>query len=525
MKNLKLVTLLLFVCLITSSSIFAQTKTFNDVLSMSLRNAGTITDNNEVKGYFFFYMKDKVNRKMNTYFLSILDQNLNEIGSKEITDSKHILLIEGKYNGQKIMLKFLDTKTKEFSFKSFDKSAKLENSDMKTVTKQEMYSVMAPGAGKTLFSVEGAGFLDYTVRKNKKAGYEIEFFPSDGNSEKWIYETDPEAKSHLSPTFLHANKKVVISSILNRPKASMKGSFYSITSNSMKDGKRLWDTKLEDDTYELALLNTYVDEDKNQVTLFGSYFKKDANMKKAKSLGLFSIILDASNGTIINRNYISWMEDAGEFVEINDKGKIKSIGYVYFHKFIRTADGRIFAIGEQYRKAVNAGAIAGMVAITALAAATGGSASSDVSVMKMVVEDFYIFEFNQDFTLKDIKVFEKGKTNIVLAEGMGILSPTLLAQYIKMTGQFDYYFTQTEDNGEVMHIGYLDYDKSQEKDEKRYFGAITYADGEFTSDKVLLKTKKKTSITVLPAKSGHVIIIEYNRKEKTMDMRLEAINF
>ena len=42
-----------------------------------LRNSGTIMENNQIKGYFFLYQSDKIDRQTNEYTLQILDQNIN----------------------------------------------------------------------------------------------------------------------------------------------------------------------------------------------------------------------------------------------------------------------------------------------------------------------------------------------------------------------------------------------------------------------------------------------------------------
>jgi hypothetical protein len=523
MKQFRLVILIIALTgfFVTSSN--AQSKSFSDVLSFQLKSSGTITDNEEIKGYYFFYKKDKVNRKMNSYLLTVLDQNLNEIGSKTMTDSKYLILQDVTYNGSKIMMKFFQAKSREISYRVFDNDGKLSKTETKVVSKKDAryfnMGTAEPTQPNSLFAVNNKGFVDYIIRQNKRIGYEMEFLPTDG-SKGWVFKSDAETKMTQSAGFLYANNDILLSSLMVRKKlTSSKGMQFYVQANDIKDGKERWKTLLEDPKFEISLLNTYMDKEKNQIVLFGSYFEKGAKLSKAKSLGLFSFIVDVNTGEIQKRNFISWIEDAGKFLEINDKGKIKSVGYVYFHEFIKTADGRIFAVGEQYRKAVSAGGIA----LGVLAAAGGGT--SNASIMKLVIEDFYIFEFNQDFTLKDIKVFEKGKSNIILPAGFLYLSPATIAMYMKAIGQFDFYFTQKEDGGEVVHIGYLDYDKTQEKNEKVYFGALSYADGEFSTDKIPLVTKKKTSITVLPGKPGHVMVMEYNRKTKTLDIRMERINY
>ncbi len=525
MKNLVFLTLVLFSLLLPTQSI-AQTKTFSNVLSMSLRNSGPILDNNEVKGYYFFYKQDKVDRKTNAYSLRILDQNLEPVGKKKIVDSKHIYLMEGTFNGESIMLKFFNTKTREITYRNYGTTAKLQSKETLALSKREMNmnaqiarsGQMGQDATKptTLFAIPGKGFIDYIARKDKKVGFDICFMPSNEGSKKWTFSTDyANSKMNEFGGYLFSNDEILLSGNTKRKKIiSTKGVDYFIMANDLKTGEKLWEKPLSDDKFELALMNTYDAGGEGQVVLSGSYFKKGANTIKAKSLGLFSIVMNLKDGSIVKKNFISWVKDAGKFLDINDKGKIKSIGYIYFHKFIKTADGRIFGIGEQYKKAASTAGIIG--------AALGGGG---VSVVKMNIQDFYIFEFNNDFSLKDIKVFPKGKSGVELPSGFEFLSSSTIAMVLKSWGSFDYYFTQQEDDGEVMHICYLDYDRSQKKAEREYFGTITYVDGEFTSDKIVLKKKKKTSINVLPAKPGHVLIMEYNRKEKTMTSRLEAINY
>jgi len=69
---------------------------------------------------------------------------------------------------------------------------------------------------------------------------------------------------------------------------------------------------------------------------------------------------------------------------------------------------------------------------------------------------------------------------------------------------------------------YTDYERS--KDYKGLiFNSISYYDGKITTDKINLKTKA-SSLRVLPAKPGSVLIIEYYKKEKKLDFRMEKLN-
>lgn len=521
MKNLLYIAFIgLCLTIFTTKNSIAQTATIEDVFSIRLRSSGIIKDNDGIKGYYFFYKKEKVDRKTNTYILQIIDENLNEVAKKEITDTKQLILQSGTYNGEVIMLKFYDYKKKELSYRSFTKEGKLVNSDKETIAnkyRMATYKLTDGDVTKpaSMYSLGKKGFVDYSYHKGKRYGYQINFVPAEKGAKKWKFKSDDNIKNTLSGNYLYGDDDILISSVMDRPRLlSMKGMRYYIASNSVNTGKQEWKTELVDPKFEISLLNTYPEKDKGQVVLFGSYFKKGANMAKAKSLGLFSFIMDMKTGEITKRNFISWVEDAGKFLNVNDKGKIQSVGYVFFHQFIKTADGRIFGIGEQYRKAVSALGVASSL--------MGGEASG----IKMVIEDFYIFEFNEDFSLKNINVFEKGKSNVLLDQGMGMVSAAKLAKYLDMMGFFDFYYAQTQDGGEVMHICYLDYDRAAKGESKKtYFGVISYADGEFSNDRIVLERKWRTSINVYPAKAGYALVQEYNRKERKIEMRLEKINF
>lgn len=46
-------------------------------------------ENNQIKGYFFLYISDKIDKRTNEYTLQILDQNLNKVRDMKFEDSKN----------------------------------------------------------------------------------------------------------------------------------------------------------------------------------------------------------------------------------------------------------------------------------------------------------------------------------------------------------------------------------------------------------------------------------------------------
>ena len=65
-------------------------------------NSGPIMENNQIKGYFFLYLSDKIDKHTNEYTLQILDENVNKVKDIKFQDSKKLRLLEAAYNGSSI---------------------------------------------------------------------------------------------------------------------------------------------------------------------------------------------------------------------------------------------------------------------------------------------------------------------------------------------------------------------------------------------------------------------------------------
>ncbi len=84
---------------------------------------------------------------------------------------------------------------------------------------------------------------------------------------------------------------------------------------------------------------------------------------------------------------------------------------------------------------------------------------------------------------------------------------------------FDYVFTQIDKTRNSFSVGYTDYVK--DKDYKGLtFNAISYNSGMLSTDKINLRTEAG-GMRIFAGKPGSVMILEYFKKEKKLDMRLE----
>jgi len=498
--------LALAVTMISFNLSWAQKKTVSNVVSIQLKNMGPILTDTEVTGYYMFYQTDKLSKKVFSYEIDILDQNLNKISSQTIEGSKYMYLVDAVYNNSSLLLKLFDLKTKELTFTQYDNQAKEISKTVRKASKLE-YMIIAQaaqnkgGQNVTVFPIKKVGFVDYGSEKNKSYGYVINFYPSQKDGKKWTVSSDVNSKDHEFATFIYGDENIIVNSIIKKSSLMSKSIDMSLLAINTKTGKIMYEKAINDANYETMVLNGLESDSEGNVYLFGNYYPKGKNEISSPSLGLFAAQLD-NKGNAIEKSFISWAEDISKFIDVNEKGKMKDVGYIFFHDIIRNADGNVYAIGEQYKKQMK------------------GIATD------MVIEDMMIFEFNKDYKLQKVNIVDKEKSRLTLPQGMGINGAQILSYYVKSIGGFDYEFVEFNNDHSIFSVGYIDYIKVKGEANKYSFGSITYTDGQPTIDAIDLKTvKEKKTIKVLPAKIGNIVILEYFPDEKSLEMRIEKLNY
>src|SRR5690606_9622755 len=133
--------------------------------------------------------------------------------------------------------------------------------------------------------------------------------------------------------------------------------------------------------------------------------------------------------------YNSWTEDFSAHLPTNKKGKIDELGFLFVHKTIKTPDGKVFVVGEGYKRKANAGGIA----LNVLAAAGGGT--SGAGNTKIVVTDMVLMEFDEKYSLKNASIYEKTSNTAESSSMSDYNSQHMIAVYLKAIGAFDYEFT------------------------------------------------------------------------------------
>ena len=134
-----------------------------------------------------------------------------------------------------------------------------------------------------------------------------------------------------------------------------------------------------------------------------------------------------------------------------------------------------------------------------------------------------LIKFDQNFNVKEAKIYDKNSNNILLESGSEFVSTPLLGKMIKWHyGGFDYAYTQTNKDLSSFTVCYGDYVRGKDY-RGSTFNSISYNDGKMTTDKI--KTTTDASRTwVLPAKQGQVLMLEYYKKAKKLELHFEKMN-
>jgi hypothetical protein len=480
----------------------AQTLSKADVIEVKVRNSGAIIQNGQVKGYYTFLNVEKKDRKNNNYLLSITDENLREINTVSIVRPNTYLLIEGAFNGEAFGFLFYDSRERKIELIAYDKTLKQTgkvNKELKNKYANAAYGYIAQGHAPMqpyLIAVPNQGFLYYGIKEDSKSEYEIEFY-SNAMKKGWAayatkddYDFENAGEGFVDETY--------VGSLLIRRKGLLStDADIDLVVHTVANGKELFRIPVATPKYNLSLSEVFFDKAKQQFTVFGEYFNKGDNVIKGESQGFSTVILDMT-GKIISERTNAW-SDIAKMVPAKDKEAFDDRDII-FHEYVKTSDGEIFAIGEQYKK--------------------GGTPMS----AKLNIFDMVVLQFNADYSIKKVHVFEKDKNSFSLGSGM-LFSTKMLSYVAKAYGGFDFVFSQISPDKSTFVVSYVNYDRERGEKGKNVLGSIIYTpEKTFAVDKLTLN-RKSSKYFVYRAKEGYVLVSEYFEKEKRLDSRLEKLNY
>lgn len=504
------------------TGIFAQSKlSIDKVYSAYLRNSGTIMAKGQIKGYFFFYLSDKIDKHTNEYTLQILDENLNKVQSMKFEDSKKLNLLESAYNGNSISFLFKNEDDKTLDMKVYDFDGKLKFSysrqfDKKTDQLMKQYETLHTdeGMNKNVFDIGSEGYVSVLpMREGKQRTYEVDYYGSDRKMQ-WTYVPTDDNEKYAVAEYLGCTDSLIILEVLKKNHTLGTDFSSHLVGINFVTKKKQFEIDGTNDQYNLVP-SSVVSMDSGKLMLMAAYYDKNQNIVKDFSRGL-AIYEFTSSGKVLTKTYNTWAGDFSRYLATNSKGKIDDVGYLYIHKLIRTPDNRLFVVGEGYKRQANAGGIA----LNTLSILAGGG-STAVGNTKIVITDLVMMEFNNNYKVTNATIFGKAKNTAIWSNMADYNSQHLLAEYLKMSGSFDYAFTTGDADNSNFAVCYNDYERSSDY-HGQTFNAIRYNGKKFSTDKIELKSKA-SMMHVFPAKGGSIMIMEYFKKDKRLDFRLEKL--
>lgn len=504
----------------------SQTANFEGIEYGRLNNVEPIIKNNMVQGYYTYATIDKKG-KGRTSLLTILNNNLEETHSIKVIKTKYDYLMDIQFNGSHFCMFYYNRKEKSQELVTYNMEGK-RTGKFKIDLKKEFLKFSQNNDDplqQSLIAIPDSGFA--VIKYTKDGGMRTNIVAIN-NSAKKMWKTRPvsnEKKSYETQTILFSNDQYLLSFVNARKKRnSRKDEKAYLTVYSTQDGKKHGKLRLNGGRYFLIPSGANYDSENDQFIVYGEYYDRDKNGSidvKSKQ-GIF-INTFSSSGELLNKKLASWKRDINPKIkyDLTKKGDKKSDKRsVLIHKVVKTSDGSYYAIGEQYNKEVSGLGIASHFA----AAALGGR--SDASALQIGIFDMMVFHFNESLEIEDIKVFDKKKRAIVLAQGYGLVDEDKLAYIMKLGGYFNYTHTSISQRGDNFTASYVSYERKENKgsDNKYTIGNITLNDeGELELVKVNLKTDPTDFIT-LPAKPGYIAVMEYFKKTKTASLRFEKLD-
>lgn len=514
--------ILLYIILISGySDIYAQKVILKDVLDPYLDQVQAIEEEGRVLGYFVFTQQEKTEKKQYKYQIQIFDTGLVEKFQLELIRPKDFSLLETGFNQSHMAFYFLDYKNKqtELVLVSHDgiitgsfKSEKLSNKEILSL--EEIYSSGTNPFGGSIMGIPERGFVLFIPDSKKGIDYHLTLIDHAGNK-KWSTNLNPSGSRDYTLAFpLAASKERMVCQLQIRDH-SMSSSFKvnEIILIDAETGNTIQAMENFTEKYELSPSGCSMFQEQGDFLIFGEYFESGANVIKSRSEGIF-IHRYNPQGKRIAESYNSWSKELKKAIKSTQKEKSEKNMTLAVLEMFETADHKVFAVCEQFKKTVDAGG----VALNLLSGTVG--VGNNASLAKALLGNLVVIEFNPEFEFKAIHEFEKEPVSIYLFSGSEYYSTAFIGSYLKSIKSFDFRFINHPENSNEFSLVYV----NRERDEMNYkithyVGNITYSQEKFNHQTITIKSKP-TDFSVLPHHPGAVVIYEYFKKEKKAILRI-----
>ena len=352
--------------------------------------------------------------------------------------------------------------------------------------------------------IKNIGYLDSKLSNKNQGGMasmslssSVTFYGDDGNS--WVKDI-PFGEAVL----IYAGNKDIIVVGHSKPSASEKGK-KSKGFRAMQNNKfflSIWDTKSGDLLFEkeasefqnIGLPKLVSTNNNGNIKLSGLYFDPTLNVRgsgnkglpMSSSEGVFTLTL-SGDGDILEEKYIKW-----------DENSFNNSNFYIQDYFLHNDE---------------------IVIITEL---------FEVIDKDAKVKDFKIFKIDESFTaineeLVTMPELIHKKIYSSYAGGLSFQSTgKKIDEALPIVWKKGFRHQATTTTNDEFNILYHYHDEDKEE---HYVGNIKSKNGEYKDAQFPIIDSKNSNISVYQAKPGYILIVEYWKKEKKLDVRLEKFDY
>ena len=511
MKKMKSVALLFI--LFSGFTVFSQSKVFENVVKVEVKNSVAITNNKQIVGYAIFYQIDKM-KKAAMYRLSIVDENLKEIGSNEFEGAKNLFLVRAVYESDQLLLSFFDDE-KKAEFERFVKIFDLKGKETGNIpydpdkVKKGMFGAAIAASMESIYNgtdnVEGKGFVVVYQSKAKTGGVDIQMIGTNGKL-KWEKNITADKGNRTDLYLLGTTPNTILFFEMDRSGVMSKDADVFMVGLNSENGTERFKKPMDikGTTYEPMLIKKSSDD---KLKVVSTLYNTDAKFLSGKPIGFSIGDLDDLTGDIKIIKDFNYLNDLSDILSMKNESKSDD-GYIKAHNILIMQDGSLVLVGEFFRKTVS-----GLGMAMKILSRGQGSAS------QATIEDMFLLRIDNKLKPQSLEKIEKEKERVPLpTDGLPI---GLLARLLTYAHVFGYMYTDEGLDGKKKTI----LAKGTFGEEKYGAVAITVDDKKgFTTKRFSLEKEKYISYYVLPGKPGYVMIMKYNSKEKTISVNLEKVN-
>lgn len=518
-KRILLLTLYLLAIM---GGVNAQSKVFkevNDEISTSMK---AIIQDGALVGYLTFTQLEKVTEDSFNYKVTILDENLNDLGKVNFKDER-MSLVAVSFEQDILCLAYFKSNIigKEFkNRKEFDGFTNRENKVvlqflnldgklLKTSNIPVNIDIAANNWGTRKVTASGSLKHEIQLKNVPQKGF-VCFFADSDDYPIVMFNTSGEQlwkKSISSEKFYVMLTSPDAVFMLTKAKKSEGQAGYEMSSYSATDGKGLISHfSLEDkDGNPLNVLSFQNDPVSGIPFVAGNIIKEKIKVftgrkiKRGAYLGLYSIDFTGKTAKDIKQNYSYW-NDKSKMPDISSKGRYsESKSFMNYSSCVRDFQGNTYFAGSEVASRVRVGAIiVSIILLPAIIISPIYMASAGVN--KYRVRDAMVVKLDPKSNLSfEQKIDCQGTSFHSFREDVRSFDNKEFFQVSNSVNKSNYLVVDDQKDIIIYSIA-----------QKKVVRTVSHKDG-------------KSTLNIYPAKEGHIMVSEYNKKEKYTRLSIESL--